>query len=108
MIPHEDCAAPGKFSCTADEWVLDYAMDDGAGEGDVESPVAWFAEVILRDNDPTMARLIMHYGTRYLVAREFSDGRTSVECYATAGDMDERLTELRDAYRQWDVEVLTW
>ena len=108
MSAHEDCATPGKFSCTADEYVLDYAADDGAGEGHVESPVAWFAEVVLSEDDPMVDGIIEHYGTRYLIAREFSDGRFMVECYATVVDMDERLSELRAAYAEWDTAVLTW
>ncbi len=106
MSAHEDCAAPGKFSCRAEEFILDLAMDDGAGEGDIESPVAWFAEVTLDDDDPSEAEAERHFGTRWLVVREFDSGRITVECYATEDMRHERLKGLREEYRTWDLAVL--
>lgn len=106
MSAHDDCAAPGKFSCRAEEYVLDLAMDDGAGEGDVESPVAWFAEVTLDEDDETEADAARHFGTKWLLVREFSSGRVTVEWYATDDDRHVRLKELREEYRAWDLAVL--
>lgn len=108
MSAHEDCAAPGKFSCTADEYIQDLALDMGDGEGDVESPVAWFSEVTLDESDERERGAAEHYGSRWLIAREFSDGRFAVEAYPTEGDRHDRLESLRAAYVEWDVRVLTW
>lgn len=108
MSAHEDCAAPGKFSCTADEFIQDLSLDQGEGEGDVESPVAWFSEVTLDESDKRECRAADHYASRWLIAREFSDGRFAVEVFATEGDRHERLEALRAAYIEWDVSVLTW
>ena len=108
MSAHEDCAAPGKFSCNADEFIQDLALDSGEGEGDVSSPVAWFMEVTLDEHDAREAEAANHYGSRFLIAREFNDGRFTVEVYPTEGDRHERLEGLRGAYRAWDVAVLAW
>lgn len=108
MSAHDDCAAPGKFDCTADEFIQDLALDTGDGEGDVASPVAWFLGIVLNPDDPREREAIEHYGTRYLVAREFDSGAFSVERYETAAYQRERLDALRGAYADWDVAVLSW
>jgi len=107
-MSHIDCAAPGKFACTADEYVQDLALDAGDGEGDVESPTAWFCEVTLDETDERERGAAEHYGSRFLIAREFSDGRFAVEVYAVEGDRHDRLEGLRTAYMAWDMGVLAW
>lgn len=131
MSRHDDCRGVGKFDCTTDEYVNNIVLEAEPGEGHVESPVAWFAEITLEDqcegheHDPgtpssNMGESIycdgscqrehaiaQHYGTRYLIAREFNDGRFAVEPYEREQDRDERLGELRAAYAEWDMGVLS-
>jgi len=105
---HEDCSSPGKFACNADEYIQDLTLDMGDGEGDIESPSAWFSAVTLDENDEREASAAEHYGSRWLIAREFNDGRFFVEVYPTEGDRHERLDVLRAAYVEWDASVLSW
>lgn len=102
---HFRCDAPGKYDCDADEYVHSAADDEGSGEGDVSSPVAWFAEVTLDLDSET--KLIEHYGTRYLIARTLESGVSPVEMYDTQQARDERLEELRAAYAEWDTGALS-
>lgn len=89
----------GKFDCSFDEGVLESVMESGDGEGDVESPSAWFAEVTLTEAEESF---ITHYGTRHLLVRELSSGFVFVEPYATQEMLDERLGALRDELEKWE------
>ena len=124
MSKHTECGAVGKFDCTYDEYVWDVTMDTGDGEGHVESSVAWFCEVTLEtecEGHPGLGdvsvycdgsctpewRAAQHYDTRYLIARENSQGIFWVETYDTEEARDERLEGLRQAYAEWDTDVLS-
>lgn len=99
MSAHDECRGVGKFDCDADELIYDLTMDDGAGEGDVESPSGWWETVDL--TEPADEALAEHYGARYLIAREGNDGRFWVEAYATREARNERLDVFEEAYRAW-------
>ncbi|WNT45346.1 hypothetical protein SEA_BABYDOTZ_93 [Microbacterium phage BabyDotz] len=105
MSAHTECGRVGKFDCDADEYVMATFLDSGTGEGNVEGPVAWFGEVYLEPVDE--APYVEHYGTSYLIAREFNDGRVAVETYATEEMQQERLSVLREAHDQWELDVFT-
>ena len=131
MSKHEECGAVGKFDCPADETIYGTTLDSGDGEGDTAAPCAWFCEVTLEDecegheHDPSVPTsvagesmlcdgrcqpdyaLAQHYGTRWLIARENSNGTFWVECYDTEEARDERLEGLRQAYAEWDTDVLS-
>lgn len=104
--PHLDCARVGKYDCNFDDFVFRTFADEGhAGEGDVQAPCAWFVEFDLDDGaEPGFAE---HYGSRFLILREFNDGRATVETYATEEMREERLTTLRTAYDEWDIDAFT-
>lgn len=127
MSAHDECSRPGKFGCWADETIHASTLDSGAGEGDVAAPCAWFEVVDLETecegheslNGADMGRsiecdgscmpewkLAQHYGTRWLIARENSDGRFWVECYDTEAARDERVEGLRESWNEWAGELL--
>ena len=107
MSKHTECGAVGKFDCLADEYIYGTTLESGAGEGDVEASCAWFEEVTLDTSDPKEQAAIEHYGTRYLIARENSQGIFWVETYDTEQARDERLEGLRQAFAEWDTDVLS-
>lgn len=127
MSAHEQCHAVGKFDCLHDEYIHAVTLDQGGGEGDVESPVAWFDRVDLEVDceghepgpyQPAGVSVYcegsctrewghsVHYGTRWLLARENSQGRFWVECYDTEQARDGRYDELVAAFLEWEGPVL--
>lgn len=100
MSKHMECSAAGKFDCAADENVHDVTLDTGLGEGHVDAPSAWFEPIDL-DGD-TEPGLVEHYGTRWLIARENSQGRFWAECYDTEQAREERLEGLRESWGEWE------
>lgn len=103
-VPHLSCATITKYDCAADEYLHGQLSEWGEGEGHVESPVAWFAEVTL---DPEQEpELTKHYGTIWLIARENSQGFSWVETFTDRASRDERLEAMRAEYAEWDTEVL--
>lgn len=115
MSAHTECGRAGKFDCDFDEWVYNLILWFGdPGEGDVQSPSAWFCEVDLdpdaeehADKPQLDAAAIEHYGSRWLIARELDDGRWFVEVYDTVEARQARLDVLRAAYEEWDLSALT-
>lgn len=101
MSAHTECGRVGKFDCTFDEYIHD-TLEGDPGEGDLQSPSAWFCAVVLDDDDPLDVAAAGHYGGRWLIAREFSDGRWAVEVYSTDAYREERLVTLRAAFDRWD------
>lgn len=130
MSKHEECASVGKFDCRADEKIHEFTLDSGMGEGNVEGPAAWFEPLDLdiecegHSHDPSIPSSVAgeamycdgscrpewaladHYGTRWIIAREDSQGRFWVECYDTEDSRDERVEGLRSAHAEWDMGVL--
>lgn len=101
MSAHAECGAVGKFDCAVDEWLHGVLLDSGEpGEGDVQSPSAWFAEVDLSRD--TEADAIEHYDSEWIIARELNDGRWFVEVYPTLADRDDRMDALRHGLDAWD------
>lgn len=102
MSAHTECHRVGKFDCTFDEYIYDSILEAGdPGEGDVQSPSAWFTEFDL-SQDGTEAEAITHYGSEWLIARELNDGRWFVEVYPTLADRDDRMDALRHGLEAWD------
>ncbi|QXN74018.1 hypothetical protein SEA_ALUMINUMJESUS_92 [Microbacterium phage AluminumJesus] len=102
---HTECGHVGKFDCEFDAEVHRMILDAGdPGEGDVQSPSAWFAEFDIESGD---LDAIEHYGSEWLIARELNDGRFFVEVYETSEAQQERLEILRAAYEEWDIDVLS-
>lgn len=105
MSAHTECGRVGKFDCHFDEHVYASSLEEGLGEGDVQAPCAWFADFTL---DPAAEPgFEEHYGGRWLILRELNDGRFFVEVFETHDAQDARLEELRAAYEDWDINVLT-
>lgn len=104
MSAHDECSRPGKFDCAADEKINEITFEECIGEGDVQADCAWFAPVSL--GDLFEGDLIKHYGTRWLIARENSDGRFWVECYDTEAARAERVEGLRASWNEWAGELL--
>ncbi|UUG69660.1 hypothetical protein SEA_FRANSOYER_95 [Microbacterium phage Fransoyer] len=108
MSAHETCAAPGKYDCDVDAYVFNaFGLEGDPGEGHVSSPSAWFAGMVLDDASFPEREAATHYGARFLVLREFNDGRCVIEWYATAEMQEERLAVLRAAYEEWDPSPLS-
>lgn len=101
MSAHTECGRVGKFDCAYDEYVHDTLLEN-PGEGDVQSPSAWFCEVDLAATDGDDAGAIEHYGSEWLIARELNDGRWFVEVYPTLADRDDRMDALRHGLEAWD------
>lgn len=101
MSAHTECGRVGKFDCEFDEELYDSILNGGdPGEGDVQSPSAWFTEVDLSADIEAAA--IEHYGSEWLIARELNDGRWFVEVYPTLADRDDRMDALRHGLEAWD------
>jgi hypothetical protein len=96
---HRECGRPGKFDCSFDEAVHEITMELGESEGHVDAPCAWFVEIELVEDE---RGLMDHYGTRWLIARENSQGFFWVEGFATEKMRDERLDGLREAWIAWE------
>ena len=105
-IPHHECHRVGKFDCAFDAYVFNAFGDEGnPGDGHVEAPTAWWGEFTLDDEaEPGFAE---HFGGRHLILREFFDGHTAVEVFATAEMRQERLDALEEAFEHWDYDALT-
>lgn len=104
MSAHTECGAVGKFDCAFDEYV--HSTIEGPGEGDVESPSAWFMEVDLDRHMEDDAVAIEHYGSEWLIARELNDGRWFVEVYPTLVDRDDRMDALRHGLTDWFASII--
>ncbi|QNL30063.1 hypothetical protein SEA_CASEND_96 [Microbacterium phage Casend] len=103
MSAHAECGRVGKFDCDVDEYIHRIILEDGdPGEGDVQSPSAWFTEVGLDPSNEIEAAIIYHYGSQWIIARELEDGRWFIEVYPTLADRDERMGVLRAAHEVWD------
>lgn len=103
MSAHTECGRVGKFDCHFDEYVHGIILEDGdPGEGDVQSPSAWFTEVGLDSSNELESAAIHHYGSEWLIARELNDGRWFVEVYPTLADRDDRMDALRHGLEAWD------
>ena len=101
----EDCGAPGKFDCWADERVYKLTLDINEGEGSVDSPAGWFQPLDLDRNSLVELELVVHYATEYIIAREDERGFFWVCTYESEEARDVDLEELRAIYAAWEGEA---
>lgn len=99
MSAHTECGRVGKFDCDVDEYI--HSTIEDPGEGDVQSPSAWFMEITLDRYGEDDAAAIEHYGSEWIIARELNDGRWFVEVYPTLADRDDRMDALRHGLEEW-------
>lgn len=99
MQDHAHCAAVGKFDCDFDERIHAITLESGEGSGDVESPSGWFCPV---DLDEDEVDLVTHYGTRWLMALENSQGFFTVLALGSKGKQSWMLDNFERAYEAWE------
>lgn len=91
-----------------DEWDGQaYTLSLDASEetdGDQASPIGWFGALTLHA-DTDGAGIVEHYGTRYLIVHESTEGFVTVMPFADAELRDRRFKDLQQAYGLWDVGI---
>jgi len=102
MSAHDQCYRPGRYNCEHDEQLETRFSEVGTGQGSIEAPTGWFAEFTLM---PDIEQgLIEHYGSRWAILRESSQGFFWGEFFDTEAARDERLNALEAAWLAWDTE----
>lgn len=75
-----------------------------SGNGNVEAPSGWFAEIHLIPGEGNAEEdaAFAFYGTRCLIIQEDSDGNTYVHTFPDQESLNERLLILERAWRMWE------
>lgn len=81
------------FTCTPIE----------SGDGNLDAPSGWFAEVELTPGDDAMeAAAFAHYGTRHLIIQRDGNGNTYVHPFPDQQALNAHLLILERAWRMWE------
>lgn len=97
----------GKFDCIVDEFAYACTLDGGEDTlGDVESPSGHLAKVTLMDPHEDGAtwldgRGIQHYGSRYLIVRENTQGFVQVISFDSEETREIAWQMASEAYFAW-------